>query len=105
MPDTMLTGPEVDDILKTLRAGVRFSSRAPTMTRTESGAFVSNGDGQECCEIVDMVSSAVYVTEWASDRASALDAAIRKAIDAPKPLTPAQAGAAAMAAKYGGSKP
>jgi hypothetical protein len=77
--------------LDKLNSSIRFVHQAPTYEEDpQSGRPVLKKHGRITCEVFDKTTSQHYLSVDGEDEKDAATKAIAKAIDAEKPLTPAQ---------------
>lgn len=81
--------PETVQILNDLNATYRIVGVAPSLEK-QDGKFVPTGPSRRRAEIIDLTLNVPYCSAEADTEAEALRLAAKKAITAPKPLTPAQ---------------
>lgn len=77
--------------LEKLNSSIRFVHQAPTYEEDpQSGRPVLKKHGRITCEVFDKTTSQHYLSVDGEDEKDAATKAIMRAIDAEKPLTPAQ---------------
>ena len=94
--------PEITEQLKNLNATFRFVHSGPIHGPNphDESKVITIKPGEIRCEIFDKTVGELYFSEKGEDEAAALENAVKGALTAPKPLTPAQKnGASAVATK------
>lgn len=78
------------ELIRALNCTFRFVVKAKPFELNAAGKPVQKGEPELWCEVQDLTTKEFYASAKGSDEAEALMAALNAAVDAEKPLTPAQ---------------